>query len=322
VIMVKYTSPSNTAISDTKPAESDGKVWVDTSEDPPEMKLYDSATGAFIPASGKETIVSQTEPTPEVGKIWFEPGPNGISVYKGLPAEWQFLKFLSAISGNLVLDDFADNKLTNRDGASTVANEFNREAANFRPEWSVDTGGGSPIADNSTYTFTYDGSNDGDFGGIILDTNYSDSDFSEEKVNLTMHDYDPKGSADGNNNNRMVIAPSSNIDSELDNDSVYFSHNKNQSRWRLSTYVNGTRHRNNVSAASTPQDITVQLDYTVSPAKARLFYASTEIASEPNVPALNDIYIAFGGADSGDASGLSGFHLETSAVEMRNPTFE
>jgi hypothetical protein len=95
--MVNYTSPATTAISDTRPAESDGKVWVDTSENPPEMKLYDSATGAFIPASAKETIVSQTEPTPEVGKIWFEPAQFGTNMYAASSTSWEFLKFLTTI---------------------------------------------------------------------------------------------------------------------------------------------------------------------------------------------------------------------------------
>jgi hypothetical protein len=94
--MVNYTSPAKTAISDTRPAESDGKVWVDTSQDPPKMKLYDAATQAFIPASAKSTIVSQTKPTPEVGKIWFEPVQDGANMYAASSFRWEFLNFLSA----------------------------------------------------------------------------------------------------------------------------------------------------------------------------------------------------------------------------------
>lgn len=95
--MVNYTSPATTAISDTRPAESDGKVWVDTSQDPPKMKLYDAATQAFIPASAKSTIVSQTSPTPEVGKIWFEPAQDGTNMYAASSERWEFLKFLPEI---------------------------------------------------------------------------------------------------------------------------------------------------------------------------------------------------------------------------------
>jgi len=228
----------------------------------------------------------------------------------------------NVIPDSVVLDDFADNKLTNRDGIGTVANEFDYGAEIFRPEWTVDTDGGSPTADSSTYIFTYDGGNDGEFGGIVLDTTKADSDFSNTKVNIKMYDYDPQGTPDGNNINRMSITPSSNINNELTSNAVFFYHNEVLSLWRLTTFVNGTRYRTEVSAASTPQDITIQLDYTVSEPTARLYYGSTEIASEPNVPALNDIYISFGGADNGAASGISGFHLEADAIEMRDPTLE
>lgn len=90
--------------ADTNPPQPDnGKQWVDTSQSPPEVKIYDSATQAWLPADTKATVVSQTKPTPEVGKIWFEPAQDGTNMYAASSDKWEFLKFLPAIpdSSNL-----------------------------------------------------------------------------------------------------------------------------------------------------------------------------------------------------------------------------
>jgi len=153
--MVNYTSPAKTAISDTRPAESDGKVWVDTSQDPPKMKLYDAATQAFIPASAKSTIVSQTKPTPERGKIWFEPAQNGTNMYAASSDLWEFLKFLPEIPDSVVLNVTASDY----DPAN------NKYVANIGPD--VPDAGGDPTKTTDTVAGSsgvdvvdYDGSDD------------------------------------------------------------------------------------------------------------------------------------------------------------------
>lgn len=97
--MVSYTDPTDgTPVQDTQPSASEGKQWVDTSQSPPELKIYDSATQAWLPADTKATVVSQTEPTPEVGKIWFEPLSNSTNLYGGTSTGWEFIKSLSPIA--------------------------------------------------------------------------------------------------------------------------------------------------------------------------------------------------------------------------------
>jgi len=155
--MVNYTSPATTAISDTRPGESDGKVWVDTSENPPEMKLYDSATGAFVPASANETIVSQTEPTPEVGKIWFEPIEGGANIYAASSDAWEFLKFLPAIPDNPV-GHFDATELSLSDGSSVStwpdeSSEGNDLSAGTTPTYRSSGINGHPAVE-------FDGTND------------------------------------------------------------------------------------------------------------------------------------------------------------------
>jgi hypothetical protein len=89
--------------ADTNPPQPDnGKQWVDTSQSPPEVKIYDSATQAWLPADTTATVVSQSEPTPEVGKIWFEPAQNGTNMYAASSERWEFLKFLRAIPDSVV----------------------------------------------------------------------------------------------------------------------------------------------------------------------------------------------------------------------------
>lgn len=83
--------------ADTNPPQPDnGKQWVDTSQSPPEVKIYDGATQAWLPADTQTTVVSQTEPTPERGKIWFEPAQGGTNMYAASSGLWEFLKFLPA----------------------------------------------------------------------------------------------------------------------------------------------------------------------------------------------------------------------------------
>jgi len=230
----------------------------------------------------------------------------------------------TAVVDNIILDDFADNVLTGRD--TTVAKEINESAEIFRPEWTVLSAGGTADVSNSTYRAYYDGDNDTKLVGVTIDTGKGDGDFSNTKVNFTMINYDDPGTAQQNNTNRMIITPSQFVDGDLQNsgdgfqNSVFFYDNKALGLHRLTVYVNGTRYRNNVSGPSSNQDITVQLDYTVSPARARLFYDSTEIVSEPEIPTLNDMYWFIGGTDTGPASGLGGVHLETDAVKMFDPT--
>jgi hypothetical protein len=95
--------PSNTTTitdqtifaQDTQPAEkSESVIWIDTSDDPNNPRVYDKNTGAWLPVNTTATIVSQTKPAVEPGKIWFEPVSDGINMYAPSNDFWDLIQFL------------------------------------------------------------------------------------------------------------------------------------------------------------------------------------------------------------------------------------
>lgn len=170
--------------ADTNPPQPDnGKQWVDTSQSPPEVKIYDSATQAWLPADTKTTVVSQTEPTPEVGKIWFEPAIGGTNMYAASSTGWGFLKFLSAIPGT-VLDDFESGNLNpkNSDWGS----------------WSGDTG-----ASNVQNSVVLEGSRTLEQGTKSIFTTYQNGEINPTRVSCLFRQNSRSGSS-GNEINIQV----------------------------------------------------------------------------------------------------------------------
>lgn len=86
-----------TYAQDTPPSNnSESVIWIDTSSDPNNPKVYDTATSAWLPVNTTATVVSQTEPEVQPGHIWFEPTANGVNMHA--PSNgWNLIQFLPDI---------------------------------------------------------------------------------------------------------------------------------------------------------------------------------------------------------------------------------
>lgn len=164
--MVSYTDPTDgTPVQDTQPSPSDGAQWVDTSQSPPELKIYDSATQAWLPADTNETVVSQSQPTPEVGKLWFEPISDGTNLYAATSAKWEFLKFLSEYPNSAIHRWAHDEGSGSTLGDSIGSNDGSISGATYV---SVSDAQGGFVLD-------YDGSNDQTSASAVPEASAGDS---------------------------------------------------------------------------------------------------------------------------------------------------
>jgi hypothetical protein len=174
--MVSYTDPSDgTPKQDTQPVSAEGKQWVDTSQSPPELKIYDPATSTWLPADTNATVVSTSEPTPQVGKIWFEPAQGGTNMYAASSTNWEFLKFLSAIP-DTVLDDFESGNLD--------------PANNDWSNWSGDTG-----AANVQPSVVLEGSKTLEQGTKSLKTDYQNGSITPSRVSCLVRQQSRSGNS-------------------------------------------------------------------------------------------------------------------------------